>query len=415
MKSDKKREGFWRKEYGYLKKVKFMILIFISYFLIQLSNEAKHMEEIIGIPQLQTTFDYAEKYVRNKYSRDWRVLGHKLYKNDSYRENYFLYLLGKGNGEIQISREQSFENDKTVDRNVNISDFLFRAIDDYFLIYSDVEKGEQIFSIRLAYNGDPHIELHYFLSKDSEKFTTYNIEYKNGSYLQNPEMEQQLGITTEEVAECAENIRRIFEEEMQRMHDYQIEKAGRIRKGFANIGLVICGLIILWKYCLAMKKSRGEEKRIGQCFNEIMAKSAGKLRKKRFILLGMATAFWIYIMRPILSCYVLFWLEETANEYAAYGISAMVAAMVNVWFLIKAEENKNERMNVKNAGLKAAIQVIAGCTIMVAAIRLGIVIVSDFYPYDWGFYEINFGAETISLLLLWVIMKIICRKPYNKN
>lgn len=94
----------------------------------------------------------------------------------------------------------------------------------------------------------------------------------------------------------------------------------------------------------------------------------------------------------------------------------MAAAIINVWFLIKAEEAeyRNEKMTVKNVRLKAALQTIAGCIMMVAAIRLGIVIVSDFYSHEWRFYGINFGAEAVSFLLLWVIMKIICRKQYNK-
>jgi len=387
MRRNGKRERYLKKEQGYTLIIRFVIVIFMSYLIIQLSNEAKHMEEIAGIPQLQNTFDYAEKYLRDKYFWDWSKLGNYLYAPDRFA----------GSNNLRIKKDIG---------NIEI---FYMGNSNYWILANYENKC----AVEVEYGKEKFIKVG---SVVDESYISYNIEYKNGVYLQNPEMEQQLRITTEEVTKWAENIRRIFEEEMQRMHDYQIEKAGRIRKGFANIGLAVCGLIILWKYCLAIKKSRGGEKRIGQCFNEIMAKSAGKLRKKRFILLGMAAAFWIYIMRPFFSCYVLFWLKGNASEYAAYVTSAMAAAIINVWFLIKAEEAeyRNEKMTVKNVRLKAALQTIAGCIMMVAAIRLGIVIVSDFYSHEWRFYGINFGAEAVSFLLLWVIMKIICRKQYNK-
>jgi len=412
MKSDRKRKQVSKKRNEYLTILKVVLLVFASYLVIQLSNEAKYMEEREDLCDLQTTMDFVKKYVNKHYINDWENLNCNLYKLDSYSNDYKLEFM-KNN----LKMEVNVINGLDISESITLpSGFTFIKTENCILISQTDENVEDCI-VTIAYNGDPHIRVIY--NKD-DLHVIYNIEYKNGSYLQNPEMEQQLEITTEEAVGWAENIRRGFEEEMQRMHDYQIEKAARIRKEFANTVLAVCGLIILWKYFLAMNNSRREGKGIGQCFNEIMAGSAEKLWKKRFVLLGMATAFWIYIIKQVFSRYILFQLEGAVNEYAAYGISAVVTAMVNALFLIKTEEAeyRKEKMGIKDIGLKAALQTVTGCIMMVAAIRLGIVIVSGFYPHEWKFYGINFGAEMVSLLMIKIIMLlrngIIIRKQRNR-
>ena len=66
--------------------IKILILIGASYLLIQLSNEAKRLEERKYIPYLQNPYDYALKYVNRKYIFDWEKLGHILYKADRFAD-----------------------------------------------------------------------------------------------------------------------------------------------------------------------------------------------------------------------------------------------------------------------------------------------------------------------------------------
>lgn len=398
------KEIIIRKRQKYLQILKLILLLVGSYLLIQLSNEAKHMEEKAGIPGLETTYDFAEKYVYKRYDGDWNRLGHRLYNRDSYMKIYNL-ILESGNDEIEVSLVGSYENDKTNDRQFEISGFTFFAKEDYLILHKNIKKEERLFSIRIAYNGDPHIEIAYYISENSEDFNIYTIEYDDGAYLPNAEMEQQTGITTEEVADWAEDMRRIFEEEMQKMHNYQIEKAAGKRRGITNTAYAILIIAVVWKLCLAAGRSRKEQMPFGECFRETIGQTINAFWKRRYLLLGMWTAFWIYILQPLLSLFDYWGLSGTMKEYTAYGTGAVLVAAGNLLFVAGLKEYmcKDGEQSLKVSKVKAVLQVIAGCVTMILLVRLGIMFVSDYYPGRWEFYIKNLMSEVIALGLFCMI------------
>lgn len=222
-------------------------------------------------------------------------------------------------------------------------------------------------------------------------------------------MEQQTGILTEEAVERAENIRETFEEELWRMHDYQIDKARRNRRRLANLGLALWVIFLLIKWITAGKRAKEEGKAVGQCFNQNMEQTAERLRKWRYALLGAGVTFWIYILRPVVSYGMLFGLNGKEKVYTAYGISAVITAIAA--YLLEISDGKRY---IGKSRIKAVLQVISGCIVMLSGIRMGIIMASDFYPDEWSFYAINFGAEAMSLFLLNIIMKIMCKKNRNQ-
>ena len=67
--------------------IKMCILIGFGYLLIQLSNEAKNIEETQYISDMQNTLDYAEHYITWRYGGDWGKLGHRLNHDGLYSLN----------------------------------------------------------------------------------------------------------------------------------------------------------------------------------------------------------------------------------------------------------------------------------------------------------------------------------------
>ena len=70
-KMKRKKRSVRKSQKSWLFLLKIIVLILVSYLLVQLSNEAKRMEEKENIPTLQTTYDLAEKYIRDRYVNDW--------------------------------------------------------------------------------------------------------------------------------------------------------------------------------------------------------------------------------------------------------------------------------------------------------------------------------------------------------
>lgn len=390
--------------------LKIIVLILVSYLLVQLSNEAKRMEEKESIPSLQTTYDLAEKYMRDRYVNDWAKRGDRLYKRTSYLESYELFLR-TDDKELKVLMYQSSENNKSNDRKREFSGFTFLAREDYFLISQEIEKNEDLYSIYIAYNGDPHIIV-YYETVNADTYTQYDIPYEDGKYLRNTEMEEQTGITTEEAVEWAENIRKTFEEELWEMHDYQIDKARKIRGRLANLGLVMLAGIILIKWYGIRKRMRKEAGTMDRCIDESIKHMSGLIWEWRYGITAMGTAFWIYILRPVVSEAFLSGLNGMTKVCAAYGISAVITAVAACLLIskLKADNNKKGKVEVRISKLNAGLQMILGCIGMLAGIRLGIMAASDFYGDEWSFYVINLMAETVSLALSWLMLRLKYRE-----
>lgn len=139
--------------------VKIILLVLTSYLVIQLSNEVKRIEEKENISSIQTTLDLVEQYVQDQYLFDWGRLGHILCKGTSYLESYQLSLR-TDHKEIEILKFQSSKYDNS---KREFWGFTFSVREDYILIYEDFEKNEKLYSIWIAYNGDPHIR--FFIMK----------------------------------------------------------------------------------------------------------------------------------------------------------------------------------------------------------------------------------------------------------
>lgn len=108
------------------------------------------------------------------------------------------------------------------------------------------------------------------------------------SIIPNPDLKNKAGITTEEAAAWAEDIRNIFEEEVERMHVYEVNKSRKTRGRIANVGLFLflCYMALKWKE--ARKKVKTENKPMEQCIGEITANTMRKWLGWKYLLLGGA-------------------------------------------------------------------------------------------------------------------------------
>ena len=339
--------------------IKLILLALCGYLMIQVSIEAKRIEEKDYLPDMQTTMDYLNKYVRYRYNHDWDRLGHDLRKEE---DKIYKIWLKKDKRIIEILADKNVR-----DFESELFGFMFPANEYKYLIREVIACGDDELVIWTAYNGDPHIEIY---RGKGFAYTSYNIQYENGTYIPNPDLKNKVGITTEEAVAWAEDIRHIFEEEVERMHVYEVNKSRKTRGRIANIGLFIflCYMALKWK--AARKKVKTENKLMEQCVGEITANTIRKWLRWKYLLLGGGVTFWIYMLRPIFSRFFLFWINGTVNGYTAYAMSVVVTLTATYALCRKMKERDDiKKENGKSAWIRREIirlfQISAGCGIMI--------------------------------------------------
>ena len=133
--------------------IKMCILIGFGYLLIQLSNEAKRLEEIRYIPDLQSSYNYALKYVNRKYKSDWEKLGHTLYKSDRFAD-YDNLKMSVEMGVLYVYRYDYFSSPTD------------------FLISQHCGKDEEGYIVEISYGTEPQIEIGRMVG---DKYISYHI------------------------------------------------------------------------------------------------------------------------------------------------------------------------------------------------------------------------------------------------
>lgn len=246
-----------------------IILAFLSYFIIQLSIRAKEIEEKRNIPWLQTTIEFADEYIQRKYWQDWQHFGSDLEYPD-WRSSYHYLELSSDVGMLLVYPPWW---------------------DEEYNIEAVMEKDGNRVRITAYYGENLSIEVS---GQYQEIYKDYDIEYKNGSYIPNLQMEQEIGFTTDEIVEQADKMRNAFEEEMEKMHEYQIGRAKERRIELANFVLIIflffylVYLIINW----IINKRGGTENEYQEdtlkeyvAKKEITEKKVNKFLRLRYLLL----------------------------------------------------------------------------------------------------------------------------------
>lgn len=459
-----------------------IILAFLSYFIIQLSIRAKEIEEKRNIPWLQTTIEFADEYIQRKYWQDWQHFGSDLEYPD-WRSSYHYLELSSDVGMLLVYPPWW---------------------DEEYNIEAVMEKDGNRVRITAYYGENLSIEVS---GQYQEIYKDYDIEYKNGSYIPNLQMEQETGFTTDEIVEQADKMRNAFEEEMEKMHEYQIGRAKERRIELANFVLIIflffylvysiinwiinkrggteneyredtlkeyvakkeitekkvnkflrlrylllvCGISLcihiadpvilgfrfsslvifiivyvletLWKsfaafylvfypgYFIAKRADIKKEKEMDNKPREAVLKDALTKKENRllgsgYLLLGCGISFWTYILVPIISEFILFPIIGKGNEYVAYGISAVIAAVA---FGVLWKGFADGKADGGNAGMqmrKGALWFIFGCVVTLILIQLGIILVPRFYFPEWRFYKINLLADGIAFFIFGIIVKV---------
>ena len=376
--------------------------------MVQISIAAKETEEKRNIPGLQTTIELANHYIRGRYSWDWDKLGDTVVYPNPLAVACYLKLpsdVGMLDASARWAGEQR-----------------------YFEIETHMEKNNNGIGIYIHYKKDLCIDV-----KGNYKgnYTSYYIEYQNGSYIPNPQMEQETGFTTEEIVEQADKMRTAFEEEMAKMHQYQIGRAKERRKKFTNFGfvtfLLFCTLYSLVKWAVINKRANAEDKYPEEVLKETMEKGREKLLKRRYLLLGCAISFWIHILIPVISEYILIPIGGNANEYTAYGISAVISPIAYASYGISAvitavvlgllwESPVIEKRNAAGTAMQAVKYIVwflSGCAVTLAVIWLGISIVPRLFCPLVRFYIINLIADGIALFVFIIIEAT--KKPMKKQ
>ena len=361
--------------------IKFILWIFISYFIIQLFIGAKEIEEKRNIPGLQTTMEFANRYIQGKYRSDWKEFGSKIVYPNALSPSCHLEL------------------------SSDVGTLLVTPLwgEGYQITQIDMKKGNNDAAIWIFYKTDLNIKV---TSNDKGNYTKHNIEYENGGYIKNLQMEQETCFTTDEIVEQADKIRIAFEEEMEKMHQYQIGRAKERRKKFADFGFITFLLFLLFylflKWVSINRRADIEDKYPEEVLEETIAKEEEIFLKRRYVLLGCGMAFWIYMLVPIVSEYLLFSIiEGNAIEFVAYGISAVITAIVFGVFWKRPITGKPDMAGRKI--LKSIFQFMLGCIVTLVIIQLGIIFVPRFYSPEWRFYKINLLADGIAFLIFSII------------
>ena len=367
-----------KRQFSYI--IKFVLLIFISYFMVQISIAAKEIEEKRPIPGLQTTVELADQYMKRKYIEDWEVLGNDLDYPDGY-----------------LSPFHTLEFSSDVGMLKACSDF----------IYTVMKKGNN--SIEIFMNWDEDWD-DWSLIVDGEyqgHSTTYYFDCKNGRYVPNPQMERETGFTMDEIINQVDKMRTAFEEEMEKMRQYQIGRAKERRKKFTNFGfvtfLLFCTLYSLIKWAVINKRANAEDKYPEEVLKETMAKAREKLLKRRYLLLGCVISFWIHILVPVISEYILIPIGGNANEYTAYGISAVITAVVLGLLWESPVIEKRNAAGTAMQAVKYIVWFLSGCAVTLAVIWLGISIVPRLFCPLVRFYIINLIADGIAFFVFIMI------------
>ena len=373
--------------------IKFILLIFISYFIIQLSIEAKEIEEKRPIPGLQTTTELADHYMQSEFWMEWEQLGSILDSPDFLSSRHYLEL-SSDVGMLWVSSAPE---------------------DDYFIMQVDIRKGNNSIRIETYYRSS------FIHVAGEDNNISYYLEYERGKYIQNPQMEQETGFTTEEIVEQADKMRTAFEEEMEKMRQYQIGRAKERRKKFTNFSfvtfLLFCTLYSLVKWAVINKRANAEDKYPEEVLKETMEKGREKLLKRRYLLLGCAISFWIHILIPVISEYILIPIGGNANEYTAYGISAVISPIAYASYGISAvitavvlgllwESPVIEKRNAAGTAMQAVKYIVwflSGCAVTLALIWLGISIVPRLFCPLVRFYIINLIADGIAFFVFIMI------------
>ncbi len=348
--------------------VKIMGMILLAYFIILLSNVAKQIEEKENIPHMETTIELLDEYTENEYVSDWDILGHNL--NTSSTTICDL--------ELQINGQD---------------DLGVYGGGNHFFVERDYRKETEKKSITVGLG-----EAHYLKIEGEfeEEYTTFYIEDENGRYVTNLEMEKAFGMTTKEVIKFGAEMRKVVEEELENMHTYQINKARKIRGILATIGAIGVALYVLLKgYGIRDGERKKDE------------------YKKHFFLMGFSACFGTYMLRPIISQFVLFWLHGETNRYIAYAISALAVGIVLGVVSQKAVPDLHEEAETKRQIFSRTVLEIMMCTVL---IRIGVAIASNFYFYEWKTYLFNFVAAGCAIILCEFIKgKYKMRKEKNEE
>ncbi|MBD5542062.1 MAG: hypothetical protein HDR00_12920 [Lachnospiraceae bacterium] len=365
--------------------IKFVLLILISYLILQLSVEAKEIGERRNIPGLQTTMEFSGRYLREIYTEDWRELGGKLvYPNALAPSCYLKFSLDDG------------------------TLMMISSGSDGMIHQMGITKGENNgINIDFFYTGN-------FLQVTGYdglgNFTSYHIEYQNGKYIQNFQMEQETGFTTDEVLEQVDKLRNVFEEKMEEMHQYQIGRAKERRKKFIHfMFIVFCVFLLVYLYLKRISINVWadmQNKYREEVMKETIAKTKAKFFKKRYLLLGYGISFWTYILRPVISEFILFPIVGITNEYATYVISAAITAIVFGLFWKRSAVEIISMADIGMQLLKNIFQFISGCIVMLLIIQLGIIIVPRIYYPEWRFYKINLWADVIAFFIFNIIVAL---------
>ena len=370
-----------KRQFSYI--IKFILLIFVSYFMVQISIVAKEIEEKRPIPGLQTTVELADEYMKGEYKKDWGILGSDVIYPDGFIFSYHYLELSSAIGVLTVRSALG---------------------DDYFLEQRCKKKGDNIISIYGFYKKDLYINV---TGSYKGNYISYYIEYKNGRYVPNPQMEQETGFTTEEIVEQVDKMRTAFEEEMAKMHQYQIGRAKERRKKFTNFGFIVFLAFIL--ACLYLKwirinrRADIEDKYPEEVLKETMVQEREKLFKRKYLLSGCGMAFWIYILKSVVSEFILLPLKGDIKEYAAYGISAVITAVIFGLLWQSPAGQKSDRTDPGNKLLKSVFQFLSGCMATLIIVQLGIVLVPRFYTFEWRFFKINLIADGIAFFVFIMI------------
>lgn len=375
--------------------IKSILWVFISYFIIQISIGAKEIEEKRNIPGLQTTMEFANQYMKGKYEKDWEKLGNKYDYPDT------------------LSLVHSLE----LSSDVGILLVSSAPGDDYFIMQIDMRKGNNSIRIETYYRSN------FLHVAGEDNNISYYLEYENGNYTRNLQMEQETGFTTEEIVEQAEKMRNAFEEEMEKMHQYQIGRAKERREKVTNFGFIISLFFFLvysfLKWVSINRRADIEDKYPEEVLEETIAKAEEKFLKRRYLLLGCGVSFWVHILIPVISEFILIPIEGAANEYTAYGVSAVISPIAYMAYGISAVitavvlgllwkspvvEKKNTAGTVIQA-IKNIIRFISGCVVTLAVIWMGISIVPRFLCPLLRFYKINLLADGIAFLIFSIIVR----------
>ena len=363
-----------------------------GYLFIQLSNEAKNIEETQYIPDMQNALDYAEHYITWRYGGDWRKLGHRFNHDGLYSLDL----------ETDIRRLKIMRGGQ--------SEFLF-----YAWFNSTQEEINNGHSIRGVYEKEA---LFTVVFSEDEEYVLYEIMYKDGKCVRNFEMEQRFSISTDEIRENIEQIYTIFESELLKMHKYQIEKVRKRRKNLTNLGFILLALYLFFKWRIIMAEAIEEDKPTEQCLGETIVNTINKFSRWKYVLCGAVILFWIYILRPVISQFILFQVERNANVYIAYGMSVVVIAIAGCSIITRKGAETSENATARQATTWKILQMMAGCILEMLIIRLGMMLVSDFYPRSLQFYMIN-GTAWIGAVFLMLIFRgiryLMLKKRPNCN